>query len=70
MIKIIDLNGCPIEVTDLDEAIRITADYNEYRHKDKSFSDFDIRQNAYWTDMYEKLTTLKKQSLTIKISER
>lgn len=70
MIKIIDLNGCPIEVTDLDEAIRITADYNEYRHKDKSFSDFDIRQNAYWTDMYEKLTALKKQSLTIKISER
>lgn len=68
--KVTDLNGCPIEVTDLDEAIRITADYKEYRHKGKSFSEFDKRQNAYWTDMYEKLTTLKKQSLTIKISER
>lgn len=68
--KITDLNGCLIEVTNLDEAIRITADYKEYRHKNKSFSDFDKRQKTYWADMYEKLTVLKKQSLTIKISEQ
>lgn len=68
--KIIDLNGFQIEVTDLDEAIRITAEYKEYRHEDKSFSEFDKRQKAYWTDMYEKLTTIKKQSSTIKILEQ
>lgn len=61
MIKITDLNGCPIEVTDLDEAIRITADYKEYKHEGKSFSDFDKRKNAYWTDIHEKLTAMKKQ---------
>lgn len=59
--KVMDLNGCSIEVTDLDEAIQITEEYKEYRHEDKSFSEFDKRQKAYWTDMYEKLTTIKKR---------
>ncbi len=62
---ITDLNGCLIEVTDLDEAIRITADYKEYRHKDKSFAEFDKRQKAYWTDMHKKLLK-KKNELTSK----
>ena len=59
--KIIDLNGFQIEVTDLDEAIRITAECKEYRHEDKSFSEFDKRQKAYWSDMYEKLKAIKKR---------
>jgi hypothetical protein len=58
--KVTDLNGCPIEVTDLKEAIRITKQYKKYRHEDKSYSDFDKRQNTYWTDMYEKLTAIKE----------
>ena len=62
--KIIDLNGFQIEVTDLDEAIRITADYKEYHHEDKRFSEFDKRQKAYWRDMYEKLTATKEQVTT------
>jgi hypothetical protein len=57
--KLTDLNGYPIEVTDLNEAIRITKRYTKYRHEDKSYTDFDKRQNAYWTDMYEKLTAIK-----------
>lgn len=61
---ITDLNGFLIEVTDLDEAIKITADYKEYRHKNKSFSEFDKRQRAYWTDMYEKLKAIKEQVTT------
>jgi hypothetical protein len=61
---ITDLNGCLIEVTDLDEAIKITADYKEYRHKDKSFSEFDKRQKVYWTDMYEKVKAIKEQVIT------
>ncbi|KQB98917.1 MULTISPECIES: hypothetical protein [Bacteroidota] len=63
--KIIDLNGFQIEVTDLDEAIRITADYKEYHHEDKRFSEFDKRQKAYWRDMYEKLTAIKEQVTTL-----
>lgn len=59
--QVTDLNGCPIEVTDLKEAIKMASQYKEYRHEDKSFSEFDKRQNAYWTDMYEKLTAIKKQ---------
>ncbi len=68
--QITDLNGFQIEVTDLDEAIRITAEYKEYRHEDKSSSELDKRQKVYWADMYEKLTTIKKQSSTIKILEQ
>lgn len=59
--KVTDLNGCQIEIIDLNEAIRITAEYKEYRHEDKKFSEFDKRQKAYWTDMYEKLTAIKEQ---------
>lgn len=58
--QITDLNGYPIEVTDINEAIRITAQYKEYRHESKSFSEFDKRQKAYWLDMYEKLMGLNQ----------
>lgn len=59
--KVTDLNGYPIEVTDLKEAIRITKRYTKYSHEDKSYTDFDKRQTAYWTDMYEKLTAIKER---------
>lgn len=68
--KVTDLNGCQIEVTDLEEALQITTEYKEYRHKDKRFSEFDKRQKVYWTDMYEKLTAIQEQLITIKISEQ
>ncbi|MGM8362245.1 hypothetical protein ACSV4D_10055 [Flavobacterium sp. ARAG 55.4] len=67
--KITDLNGCLIEVTNLKEAIEIARQYKEYRHEDKSFSEFDKRQKAYWADMHEKLEKAKKKTTTIKISE-
>lgn len=59
--KITDLHGCEIEVTDLKEAIKIAKRYTKYRHEDKSFSDFDKRQKAYWTDIHEKLTAIKER---------
>lgn len=59
--KVTDLNGCEIEVTDLKKAIRIAKRYTEYRHKNKGFSDFDNRKNAYWKDIHEKLTAIKEQ---------
>ncbi|MDX6182370.1 hypothetical protein SGQ44_08110 [Flavobacterium sp. Fl-77] len=55
-----DLNGYLIEITDLKEAIKMAQEYKEYRHEDKNFSEFDKRQKAYWQDMYEKLTAIKK----------
>jgi len=57
--KITDLHGCEIEVTDLKEAIKIAKRNTGYSHEDKSFSDFDTRQKAYWTDIHEKLTAIK-----------
>lgn len=60
-----DLNGCLIEVSNLDEAIKITKQYTEYQHEDKSFSDFDKRQKAYWKDMHEKLTAIKDEQTTL-----
>ncbi|WP_269225260.1 hypothetical protein [Flavobacterium eburneipallidum] len=62
--KVNDMNGCPIEITNLKEAIKIVRRYKEYRHEEKIFSEFDKRQNAYWTDMYEKLTAIKEQLTT------
>ena len=68
--KITDLNGCEIEVTDPKEAIKIAKRNTEYSHEDKSFSEFDKRQKAYWTDIYEKLTAINNEQITIKISEQ
>ena len=62
--QVTDLNGYPIEITNLKEAIKMARQYKEYRHEDKSFSEFDKRQKAYWTDMYEKLTAIKEQVTT------
>lgn len=59
--KVTDLNDYLIEIMNLKKAIKIARQYKEYRHEDKRFSEFDKRQKAYWTDMYEKLTTIKKR---------
>lgn len=61
MMQITDLNGCRIEVTDLKEAIKMAGQYKQYRHEDKSFSEFDNRQKEYWTDLYDKLITIQNQ---------
>ncbi|AZA90144.1 hypothetical protein BAZ12_15265 [Elizabethkingia miricola] len=58
---ITDLNGCEIEITDLKEAIKIAKRNTGYSHEDKSFSEFDKRQKAYWVDIHEKLTAIKKR---------
>ncbi|ASV79742.1 hypothetical protein CMU73_03820 [Elizabethkingia anophelis] len=67
---ITDLNGFQIEVTDLDDAIRITAENKQNEHENQGFSKLDKRLNNYWTDMYEKLKAIKEQITTIKISEQ
>ena len=59
--KVTDLNGCEIEISNLREAIKIAKRNTGYSHEDKSFSEFDKRQKAYWTDIHEKLTAIKKR---------
>ena len=59
--KVTDLNGCQIKVTNLDKAIRITAEYKQYEHINDGFSELDKRLNNYWTDMYKKLIKLKSK---------
>lgn len=55
-----DLHGRSIEVTDLEKAIQQADNLKDYEHEDTSFADFDARQKAYWTDVYNKLLLLKK----------
>ena len=62
--KITDLHGCRLEIPNLDEAIRIAEECTENQHEDKSFSEFDKKQNAYWTDMYEKLKAIQNHLST------
>ncbi|MBA5793489.1 hypothetical protein H3159_12015 [Flavobacterium sp. xlx-221] len=62
LFKVTDLHGCEIEITNLNEAIKIAKMYKGYRHKKKNLSEFDGRQNAYWSDMYEKLKAIKNHN--------
>lgn len=61
MINVTDLNGNNIEVSDIDEAIVITEDRKNYRHVNKGYEDFDKKQSIYWTDLYQKLITIRDQ---------
>ncbi|MDL2141635.1 hypothetical protein QQY79_03810 [Flavobacterium tructae] len=58
--KITDLVGCTIEVTDLKKAIEMAREYKEYCHANGSFAKLDKRQKIYWTDIYEKLVAIKR----------
>nr|WP_314492235.1 hypothetical protein [uncultured Chryseobacterium sp.] len=55
-----DLHGRSIEVTDLEKAFQQAENLKDYEHEEKSFAEFDKRQKAYWTDLYNKLLMLKK----------
>ena len=57
--KIIDLDGKVITVTDPQLAIMQADDYRHYRHIDPSFKQLDEGLQAYWEDFYQKLITLK-----------
>lgn len=56
---VIDLNGHPITVADLDKAIEQAGQMKGYWHEDTNFAQMDNRLSAYWTDMHDKLKTLK-----------
>lgn len=55
--KIVDLNGFTIEVTDLNRAIKQAENFKDMHHIPPVKS--DKQRQAYWKDLYEKLLTLK-----------
>ena len=57
---ITDLNGVPIEVTDLDKALAQADSFRRYKHTDNTHKALDKRLKVYWQDLYIKLKQLKQ----------
>lgn len=57
--KVIDLYGKEIDVTDLEKAIEQTDWFKDAHHEPPIESDKE--RQAYWRDMHEKLIKLKEQ---------
>ncbi|MGV3766777.1 MAG: hypothetical protein ACO1NW_11670 [Chitinophagaceae bacterium] len=60
--KITDITGQEITVTDLEAAIAQAKRFKGYRHEPPQPVS-DSRQQAYWADLYRKLKQLQKQSM-------
>jgi hypothetical protein len=67
--KIRDLHGKCIKITDLEKAIKQAETFKGYSHQDKSFAEFDERMKVYWTDIHEKLLILKNKQNEHPIAE-
>lgn len=59
--KITDLAGQVLEVTDLQEAIRQAEIYKDTQYNDNNYKNLDEALRRYWTDIYEKLLKLKNK---------
>lgn len=57
--KIVDLNGCEIKVTDMDKAISQAENFKDMHHFPPVPSDKDKQE--YWNDIYKKLLELKSK---------
>ena len=57
---ITDLNGAPIEITDLDKALAQADSFRGYKHTDSTHKALDKRLKAYSQDLYTKLKQLKE----------
>jgi hypothetical protein len=60
--KIIDLDGKEIAVTDLPLAILQADDFRHYRHISPEYAEFDKKQRRYWEDVYRKLLHLRSEN--------
>jgi hypothetical protein len=56
--KINDLDGQEIEITDLAMALLQADDYRHYQLSDPAAAKLNARQQAYWEDFYQKLVLL------------
>lgn len=60
-LKVYDIYGQPVRVTDLPAAILKADEYRHYCHVDPTFRVLDRRLRAYWSDFYFKLVALSKK---------
>ena len=58
--KITDINGCAITVTNLDKAIEHAACFKDCHHMPPVASDRERQE--YWRDIYNKLIALKSNN--------
>lgn len=65
--KIKDLEGKIITVENLQLALLQADDYRHYRHTDPGYAEFDIKQQAYWEDIFQKLLALSEQNDQFKL---
>lgn len=59
--KVTDMNGFTIEVTDLDTAIAQSAQYVEFHQGVTGLTPFEQKMFRYWTDMHGKLTAIRSE---------
>ena len=59
-IFITNLEGNPIEVTDLDEAIKQAEGCMKMKHEDQSMKALDDKLFKYWSHIHTELLKLKK----------
>lgn len=57
--KIIDLNGTELEITDLTKALAQAKKFRHLSHTSPAFRKLDWHLKAYWRDVYEKLLLLQ-----------
>jgi hypothetical protein len=57
--KITDIDGCELTITNLDNAIEQAAYFKDCHHIPPIAS--DKRRKAYWRDIYQKLLILKSK---------
>ncbi len=60
--RITDIDGKQIEVTDLKLAIAQADSFRQYSHKDPAYRKQDHHLKAYWQDFYEKLLLLQSSA--------
>ncbi|OJV54335.1 MAG: hypothetical protein BGO31_12710 [Bacteroidetes bacterium 43-16] len=58
---VIDMNGCSLQVTDLEQAIAQMHEFKDLQHDDPVISEQDRFRQVYYRDLYEKLLQLKEQ---------
>lgn len=53
--KITDLNGKIIHITDLTKALAQADNFRKYKHIGNEKNSFDKERKKYWQDIYKKL---------------
>jgi len=68
--KVTDMNGFTLEVTNLDEAIRQSEAFVAYSQVGGDCSEFNEKQKDYWSDLYHKLLITKSKETMSNLSNK